>query len=281
MDAGDRAELDELRRRAYGPRADIAEDVAAMARLEELEASLRAESATTGSAGGESRVPGASAVGRTAPDAAFERGAPTAERAEDAASASLAPSRRPRRRVAVAFAIAGALVVGAGAAGVALDALDEPVAERPPAAGESAAPPDSGAGAADDDDAVALRIPLDGFFDNDVDVDSASDVPDFPTTGSVQWASALGDYYGWEMWIAGADGASEREYCLLIEQELIVRARCVSAQQRAQGTLIVSVPYSLVDPRERPEPMSPGDQLAFRWDADATVTVSVGTSLAP
>jgi hypothetical protein len=279
MDAGDRAELDELRRRAYGPRADIAEDSAAMARLEELEASLRADSAPARSASGQSRVPGDSAAGRTAPDA-FGREAATTERAEHAAPASRAAPRRPRGRVAAA--LAGALVVGAGAAWAALDALAGPVTERPPAAGESAATPDPGTGTGTpDDDAVVLRIPLDGFFDTDVDVVAERGVPDFPTTGSAQWASALGDYYGWKVWIAGAQGASEREYCLLIEQELIVRARCVSAQQRAQGALSVSVPYSLVDPRERPEPMSPGDQLAFRWDADATVTVSVGTSLVP
>ncbi|WP_336641483.1 hypothetical protein [Microbacterium sp. USHLN272] len=78
MDAANDAELRELRARAYGPRADITNDRAAMRRLRELEAARRAElSAATAPAG--------PPVGAEEPDAAPAEQLPTEEAAAVAA----------------------------------------------------------------------------------------------------------------------------------------------------------------------------------------------------
>src|SRR5215213_3664640 len=95
--ADDSAELDELRRRAYGPAADIFDDSSALARLIELE--LRHGAGRAGP------------VPKT-PDTRDE--GPDAPAAEDGAAAR-SPDPRPRRRsVALVATAAGAALIAAG-----------------------------------------------------------------------------------------------------------------------------------------------------------------------
>ena len=132
-----------------------------------------------------------------------------------------------------------------------------------------------------DPEAVTLlNIPLDGSFGNYIAMPSTAPVPDFPANGRLEWASHLGEYFGWEVWIGAAAGAGtgtfQREHCILIERGAYSRSRCVPAMLRPQNALLVSVPYALMHADERPVGMDPDERLGFWWGYDRAITVLLG-----
>jgi hypothetical protein len=267
MDAAARAELDELRRRAYGPEADLDGD--GVDRLIELEDLVLREHFAPAD-------PEAPAV--TAPGAEMTAG--TGQTAVTGEPRAEAPSRR--RSLALLMGVATVAVVVA----LAMVTLLRTVAptEATPGTGATPSPVlrDSRAAytfALDVDAVTLLNIPLDGSFGNYVDLPSTGHVPHFPARGEVEWASHLGEYFGWEVWIAGAAGQSPalpREHCIVVEHEAVWRGRCVSAELRSQSALLVAVPFSLVSADERPVGMGPDDRLGFWWNHDRAVTVLLG-----
>lgn len=121
MTDGREAELADLRRRAYGPDADIAQDAAATARLRELESQLRQSRPALRAAAQESPPPTTVAIG------VAERGEPAATRAESMAASSDPAAEAP----AIASADGGSRPdAGAGLAaeaGTAAGAVARPV----------------------------------------------------------------------------------------------------------------------------------------------------------
>jgi hypothetical protein len=130
-----------------------------------------------------------------------------------------------------------------------------------------------------DRDAVPLlHIPLDGSFGRYIDLPSSTDVPDFPATGTLEWAYPLGRYFGWNVWIAGASVNGTglgREHCIAVERNDDVRSRCVPAALREQSALVVSVPFASVPPDDRPVGMDPDERLGFWWSRDRSVAVLI------
>jgi hypothetical protein len=184
----------------------------------------------------------------------------------------------PDRGTLVAWAVLAAVAVCAVAATAAL------LLPRLRALPESAPAPPAAAGQAeqayslvrDPDSEVILRIPLDGSFGNYIELPTTGRVPDFPTSGTTQWVMPLGEYFGWDLWIAGARGALQGEHCILIERDDRTRARCVPAALRAQSALLVSVPFDLISTAERPPGMVDGERIGFWWGEDTEVTALLG-----
>lgn len=283
MDASSRAELENLRRRAYGPDADIDDDPAALARLEELEDRVRAEHLVLAGAVGGDAGPGGDGPG--SPGHGGSRGtrhpppddtaaAHDRERSRDEIPDAAAPAdpsttaAGSRRRVGV-IALVAAVVVALGA--VVVPRLVAPfgdprAAEDPMRSGEAYSL------ARDDEAFVLLRIPIRASFDDGVDLPAGS-VPDFPSSGAIEWAEPLGEYYGWNVWIAGAAGTVQREHCLLAERDGTIRGRCVPAVLRSQSALAVSLPYRLVPRDERPDSLDRDERIGFWWNVDGEVTV--------
>jgi hypothetical protein len=133
--------------------------------------------------------------------------------------------------------------------------------------------------ARDSDAVTLLNIPLDGSFGGFIDLPSDGHVPEFPTTGEVEWAVHLGEYFGWDAWIAGAmvDTAGfRRDHCVLVERGDVTRGRCVPASIRSQSALLVDVPYTLMPAEDRPIGMQEDQRLGFWWRRDQAVTVLLG-----
>ena len=273
MDAATRAELDRLRRRAYGPEPDA--DDAALRRLTELEELVLSERAA-------SRPRSAPAE----PDGSFEPAGPDepvgpvepVEPDQPVEPDEPAPRRRSRAVVAVAAAIGVVAVIAAGAW---LSGL----AGGGPAAGPTPTPTakqiegrEAFSFARDGQAVELMHVRLDGYFGGYIDLDSDSDtyVPAFPTSGVVDWATPLGEYYGFDLWIGSAAGLVQQEHCLLIERGPVHRSRCVPAALRHNAALVVSVPYTLVNPADRPIALDPNERLGFWWHDDESVTILVG-----
>lgn len=312
-DAATRAELATLRRRAFGRAADIAADPRALRRLIELEDALvrqRAgapaelsppdlatdaapvEAAPPDAAPVETAPPGPDPAERSPSDPApaAASASPTASRAgEPAPTASVraapppdAPRRRTRRRIAfLAAASVSLLAVGFAALGVVrLTAEPDPEPRGPAALSPAVQEARAAYSFAWDRDVVTLlNIPLDGSFGTYIDLPTRGPVPEFRSTGSVKWVANLGSYFGWEVWIAGASvepAGLQREHCILIQRDDMVRSRCVPAAVRAQSALLVSVPFASVSGNERPVGMTADQRLGFWWHHDRSVTVIVG-----
>lgn len=260
MDAAARAELDELRRRAYGPDPDLDRD--GLDRLIDLEELVLRERL----AGAADAAPEASGTRHPAPP--------------DASSAG--PPRSPRRRFALLVGVGAASVIAALGVVALLRALaptetaSDAGATLPPTTRESR---DAYSFALDTDAVTLLQIPLDGSFGNYIDLPATGHVPEFPAKGEVEWASNLGEYFGWDVWIAGAGGISAgmpREHCIMVEHGAVSRGRCVAAELRSQSALLVAVPFRFVAREERPVGMAPDDRLGFWWYHDRAVTVLLG-----
>ncbi|GAA1956828.1 hypothetical protein [Microbacterium deminutum] len=244
MDAATRAELSALRRRAYGPGADIHEDPPALARLVELEDLALAEDSRA--------VP--------APPAADPE-PPSIARPEPPNTA--APSPRHRSTALRGSVIAA---VTAGVAIVITIALTTPRAE-PSADATPTVTAAAGYAYGGDPDATTLRtFSLSGSSASHTDwpVDGGGR-PAFPQTTTIRWATDIGTYYGWHVWVAqGYEGAQD-QFCILIERAADVRTRCVKAADRVQGTLSVSLTAADIDPNERPGEMSASESIGFWW----------------
>lgn len=261
MDAATRAELDALRLRAFGPDADLDRDPVAAARWAELEEAARAERAPAPMRDG---VP----VDHPSAAAAAEPGADTpSEHARgprgpaDAGIPSPPPPAGARGRVWITV---GALAAVLLAAAIVAPRWLAPTADPEP---EATSPPREASTLVRDPDSVTLlRIPLDGSFGDSIDLPTGGTVPAFPTTGEVEWAEPLGEYYGWNLWIAGATDELERQHCLLAERDQITRGRCVPADLRELSALVVTLPYAIVPPERRPADMRVDDRIGFWWN---------------
>lgn len=268
MDAATRAELDALRLRAYGPSPDIAGDEAAIARLIALE---------------ESALPAARVVQRAAPEgpALLGRGSePVDAEATPARVVEIAPAAvrhsRPRWHLGlvtavVLIALPLAMIAATRAAtGSGITAGAVPTA----AAGAiTAKVREARVFTADSESEIVMRVRMDGYFGTYVDVPVGADVPLFPVEGLMTWAEPLGDYYGWTLWIGGARGGVEDENCMLLDGDGTMRADCVSTSLRADGALLLTVPYAEMAPADRPDAMTADQSLGFWWDTDGAITI--------
>ena len=294
MDAATRVELAGLRRRAYGPEADIDGDAEALLRLVELEDLVRREHLAPNAPA--AAAPVAAKPARTAPSSRRSSPAtPTAAHPAATASTASAPPpgtarntarhppgpRRPRR-LGLALALVGGGLAVAIAAVIGIRLLTAP--DETPDARSTLSPAFQASRAAysfarDTDAVTLLNIPLDGSFGGFIDLPSDGHVPEFPTTGEVEWAVHLGEYFGWDAWIAGAmvDTAGfRRDHCVLVERGDVTRGRCVPASIRSQSALLVDVPYTFMPADDRPIGMQEDQRLGFWWRRDQAVTVLLG-----
>lgn len=295
MDDATRAELAKLRRRAFGPDPDIAGDPAAMDRLVALEALVLAEHAAafaalhpapaTAGVGPAARVAGfgpddadfdvlsthiAREVDSIPPSSSPDDATPSVWMPDDGEGMPRALSRLRRRLregggAALAAAATAFLIVAATAVAPAQPG-DVLVVEETTRQAWSLA--------RDADARVVMQIPLVGALGPGVEP-AADEIPPFPTSGEVRWAVSLGDYYGWELWIAGARGALQDEQCILVVRDDEAKGRCVVASLRGQSALAVSIPASAVSPQERPTDLRPGMRLGFWWTSAPVVRILV------
>lgn len=285
MDAATRAELDGLRRRAYGPAPDLDDDE--VIRLIELEDLVLQERLVLAGASRSGAPAGVAAALRGNPEkprslSLSKRPSAVAAGSPSGPAAAPATPAPPRRRIGVVAGMSAVTVVAALGI-VALLRLIAPT-EAPQESGSTLSPAfrDSRAAysfALDTDAIQLLQIPLDGSFGNYIDLPAGGYVPEFPAKGEVEWATLLGEYFGWDVWIAGAAADSPalpREHCILIEHGAVTRARCVAAELRSQSALLVAVPFTFLSADERPVGMAQGDRLGFWWNHDRAVTVLLG-----
>ncbi|QIG39259.1 hypothetical protein G5T42_06960 [Microbacterium sp. 4R-513] len=294
MDDATRAELAQLRRRAFGPDPDIADDPAAVDRLVALESLVLSEHAAAFAA----RHPPARATagpGERAPqDRArdpgdedfggevfsthiaalpYEDERMPSPAAPDVAADPVAPAsrrwswhRHDGSGIALTAAVAAALIGGINGV-VPTPASEAGVIEETTREAYSFV--------RDQDAKTLIEVPLDGGFDEGPQL-PADEVPVFPSSGTVEWAKPLGQYYGWNLWIAGAKGAFRDEQCILVIRGEEAKGRCVVAALRPQSALIVSLPYTVIDPAKRPEGLVPGMRIGFWWTGDPIVRILLG-----
>ena len=239
-------ELAALRRRAYGPDADIDGDPQALRRLEELENRAREEYAVAPSAGSS---PAAAAEGA-------ERGAPPTE-----IDVGPAPRRLGWRVAAVAGVAAVAVLVVVQITGPQTVA---PVAEASPPATPAIPLVDR---AATGSETTLVDIPLDRSLARYVEQPAA---PQFPVEGGLRWAESLGAYYGWTVWLARS---ATGQRCILLDGGDRTSPRCAAEGAFLAGMLEESVPYAEVEPDYRPARMTDRHSLVFRWTPERGVSI--------
>ncbi|SFS17699.1 hypothetical protein SAMN04487846_3632 [Microbacterium sp. cf046] len=244
----DVTELAILRRRAYGPDADIDEDPIALARLVELESRVRHTFVDTAEL----------VVAPAAPDLKSARvAAPTATVLEP--PAPVPPSRsRYVWRVAIAASLAiVAIVLGAQAA-------DAPTTPTVPVSARPAP-----AGAIETSAAVLVVVPLDRSLARYV---PQTPQPVFPVEGELRWAESIGPHYGWTVWLARSVSG---QLCILLEDDGRTHSRCVPEAQYLDGALSVSVPNTQVVPEYRPARMRAGQGIVYRWLAERGLSIEL------
>lgn len=277
MDAATRRELDDLRRRAYGPGSGL-DDPAARSRLTELEDEVRREHAAGDRTGFEDRPGLGDPAGLGDPP---EAGRPEPEHPDlgdssiPGASPAPTPERGPWRWAALAAAVAVVVAITAGwpaserpAARVATDAVPAPNESLP------RVDPETFAFIKDPGAAVLLRVPLDGSFGDFVDLpgDLSAEVEELADLGPLAWSKTLGEYYGWELWIARGDDAG----CVVVRRGTADHARCESPDGFATGRLLVTVPYAEIPDEERPEQMGIEQSVGFWWLPEQPFTIVLG-----
>ena len=87
----------------------------------------------------------------------------------------------------------------------------------------------------------------------------------------------LGEYYGWDIWVAGTDDIPRREHCILAVHGEVAKGRCIPAGLRPFSALLVTLPYRAIEADERPEGFTPDHRIGFWWRADDSVTVLLGS----
>ncbi|MET0734984.1 MAG: hypothetical protein ABWY55_04980 [Microbacterium sp.] len=274
MDAATRAELAALRRRAYAADADIATDATALRRLDALEELARLEHAPAGDQGDpvlRDAVAGVAAAVESAPVS-------TTIVEERPTRPTTAPPRALTRRHHLALVAA----TGAIAVLLALTAwvgrpTPAPAITAPALAAEAR---DALAFAADPEVRVLVDLRLDGSFGGYVTVPSSGVTPQFPIP-EPRWTWALGDYYGFELWIAGTVGSAsetteEQELCLVLVGEATSRSRCAGRSAWEQGALLLSVEFAGLDDDERPAGMTADQSLGFWWTDDDRIRMLLG-----
>jgi len=262
MDAGDRAELDALRRRAYGQDADIHDDADALVRLIELEDLARPAVSDTPRHPQPPAVPEGDADGPQAPTAA-----------QPQAPAERAPAPRSRRRglPAAVIAAAATIVVALVVAG----AIFRPAVSDPPAASPTPTPgTDRGLALLQEAGSDRLMtLWLNRSFSSYQDSSLHVETLPFPASGRLRWATPLGEYYGWMLWVAGSGNHPDSEHCIMIIRGTDVRARCASPIEQTAGTLHVSLTGSDIAPAEQPRPLGDDERIRFWWLQDDSIDV--------
>jgi hypothetical protein len=256
MDATARAELDALRRRAYSSDADIAGDPVASARLEELEDLLRAPAVE--------------------PEPA---GAPVGPRPMAAPEPTFHPRRpavRPWHAAIIAVAAATAMVLGA----VAWEGIRPPPADPPLAAVVA----DALAFASDPEVTLLYTVRLDGAFNSYADPYPDA-VPALPIDKPV-WASSLGEYYGYDLWVAGSIStetaatedrtADGEKLCIVLADASTTLSRCVTRDAWEQGALVLAVGFDDISPDQRPPQMAADQSVGLWWTDDDRIRVLLG-----
>lgn len=281
MRAAEQAELDELRRRAYADDAALtAADVARLRALEEMvhrerQAVAAAARTVPRPAADFSEPPEVFAEPPPVPEPVSERVSelasgpkPAATEPDDAPAASaphpLRSSPKGRRRAVWTAVVAVALAVATGffvlrlvdtASGTLTETTTREAYSLARSGGE-----------------VLQRIPVEYGW-QDADVADGVLVPRFPTSGEIRVARHLATLYGWNVWIADAEGALQPEQCIVIERDGEARGRCVVAVLRGESALVATLPYELIPEAERPEGMTGDERLGFWWTGDASVYV--------
>ncbi len=274
MDASARAELVELRRRAYSRDADITGDSVALQRLAELE--QLALPARPEAALDPSRTAGA--PGAEAPTSdPFTHPGPPSDPVTYAGQAAVEPTPgrpSPRRRLIVGLvASLAVLAVALGAARGLQTAAD---ATR---AGATTASPTAGHAATrlTPSDPVTIRLIIDSVSGELIDV-ASPDAPVFLADGVTTWAQPLGVYYGWAIWVGGAWSGQGPENCLVLTNGAATEARCIPRETTAGGELRVSLAYDKLTEDQRPQDMTPDQQVTFGWGGGAYMTMAITES---
>ncbi len=313
MDDDEVAELAHLRRRAYGPEADIAADPAAVARLDELETLVRRRFVAVPEAG--AAVPDAAAVVRDAatpatapgfgipgPRAADDLREPTAALwSEDRPSAGRFERNAPPeprfsdRGVAgetdvedahAADAAAGtdpadprrhrlrtALVAVAAVGAVVLAAQ---FADRTGAPSTEPTPSPSSASKR-----LSAAVPASNTLETrlvDIPLDRslARYVPQTPPPAfPVAGGLSWAESLGpYYGWnLWLARSSAGDQRCILVERGDKAYGQCLPEEGFLMGELEVSVPFGDVAPEYRPARMTGGESLIYRWTADRGVAI--------
>lgn len=126
---------------------------------------------------------------------------------------------------------------------------------------------------------ILLRVPVDGSFGSYGNLPS-TEVPKVPALWDVKWAQPLGEYYGFDLWLAGADVDGGERLCVVLAgaDRGYVRSGCGDRDGWDRGGVFVSVPYAQVQPGERPNGLASGERLGFWWTPQDAVWVLAGGS---
>lgn len=273
MDAAARAELAALRRRAYGPEADIAGDKVALERLSELEElalaarslAAPAPSWTAGAREPEDSTTDPFAYRRPASDAG--------PRVEEPATGRLSPRFLTVGLVAAATALATALGALQGLQG--LQAAPDPIHADTAIARSPAGPVATDLTA---DSRVTIPLLVDRVSGEFIDVSSRPAVATFRVDGMTTWAQPLGVYYGWALWVARVSTRQGPENCLLLTDGTATEAKCIPDDAAAEGVVGVSLALDNLAEDQRPRGMTPGQRVTFGWGGGAYLTMEVEDS---
>ena len=275
MDASARAELVELRRRAYSRDADIAGDSVALERLAELE--QLALPARPEAALAPSRTAGAPPAEPLTSDL-LARPVPASDPVTHAGPAAVGPTPgRPSPRRGLIVGLVASVVVLAAALGGARGVQTAPDPTRSGATTES---PNAGHAATNltANDPVTIRLIIDSVSGEFIDVSSRPDAPAFLADGVTTWAQPLGVYYGWALWAGGAWSGRGPKNCLLLTNGAANEARCIPREATADGQLRVSLAYDKLTEDQRPLEMTPDQQVTFGWGGGAYMTMEITDS---
>ncbi|WP_438354431.1 hypothetical protein [Microbacterium sp. CJ88] len=267
----DAAELARLRRRAYGPDADIDRDPSALARLIELEDAVRAPAASAAEAaptGGAAEAAAPVLVDREPDPRGF------VEVPEGAVAAAGAASARPRWHTALVAVVAAAAVVLAAAGATRTTDASSPARSVDPAPTVSITPLGAGSPfAGDPTTRVLITVSIGGSLGDYFDRPVAGDAPAFPVAEDMQWSAPLGRYYGRELWLGRSRSGLP---CLAIVAKPDVHAGCTTPHEFGLQGLTVTLPYAEISPADRPDGMTSTESLGFQWLPDQSVVIGVG-----
>ncbi|NNH05170.1 hypothetical protein, partial [Microbacterium ulmi] len=129
------------------------------------------------------------------------------------------------------------------------------------------------------DSILLLRVPVGGSIDGDESMPAAG-MPRVPALWEVRWARALGEFYGFGLWLGAAEVDGGDRLCIVVAGTgtAYVKSACGPREGWERGGLFVSVPYSQIDPDELPAGLASGERLGFWWTPDDSVRVLGGGS---
>jgi hypothetical protein len=252
MDAAARSELAALRRRAYGPDADIAGDKAAWERLSALEELALADRSMSAPA-----PPGVGGTVDPTPDA------PAARRLS------------PRRLLIGGLLASVALSAIALTAVPGLQTVPDPLRSRTAIAGSPVRPD---ATEPTLNGRVSIPLLVDRATGDFIDASSPSAPASLRVDGVTTWAQPLGAYYGWALWVSRVSSRHGPESCLLLTDGTATHARCIPHAPEAEGVVRVSLAFGELADDRRPRGMTPDQRVRFEWGGGAYLTMEIDDS---